>query len=77
MTIQEFKNIIENENQIVVQDDNKDVYVIDLNNKEVLAWVSGSATEYFTIYSGLSDRKSWGAINDFSETLTNERGLSR
>lgn len=77
MTVKEFKNIIQKEdNQIVVtQDGNGDIYVIDSTEMKVLAWVCGAESDHFAIYSGLSDRKSWNAINDFGETLPNERGL--
>ena len=79
MTIQEFKNIIRKEdNQIVVvQDDNEDIYVIDSNEMNVLAWICGAEPDHFTLYSGLSDRASWRAVNNFAETLPNERGLSQ
>ena len=43
--------------------------------KKVLAWVCGEESDHFTIYSGLSDRTSWSAVNHFSETLPNKRGL--
>lgn len=76
MNIEEFKKIIEKENEIAVAATrNDDVYVIDQNEKKVLAWISGKESNYFTIFSGLSDRKSWNAVNDFAETLPNERGL--
>lgn len=76
MTILEFKNIIKREDNVVVTQDYKgDVYVIDSNKMEVLAWICGKESNHFTIYSGLSDRKSWNAVNDFAETLPNERGL--
>lgn len=78
MTILEFKNIVKKEyNQIAVtQDDSGDVYVIDSNKMEVLAWICGKESDHFTLYSGLSDRASWKAVNDFAETLPNKRGLS-
>lgn len=76
MNIEEFKKIIEKENEIAVAATrNDDVYVIDQNEKKVLAWISGKESNHFTIFSGLSDRKSWNAVNDFAETLPNERGL--
>lgn len=77
MTIQEFKKIIKKEdNQIIVtQDDNGDIYVIDSNEMKILAWICGEESDHFTLYSGLSDRKSWRAVNDFAETLPNERGF--
>ena len=78
MTIEEFKKIIEKENKIAVAATrNDDVYIIDQNEKKVLAWISGEKADFFTIFSCLSDRKSWETINNFSETLPNDRGLSR
>ena len=79
MTIEEFKKIIVKEdNQIVVtQDDSGDVYVIDKNEMNVLAWICGKEADHFTIYYGLSDRKSWNAVSHFAETLPNKRGLQR
>ena len=76
MTIEEFKKIIEKENKIAVAATrNDDVYIIDQNEKKVLAWISGKEADFFTIFSGLSGRTSWGAINSYAETLPNERGL--
>ena len=81
MTIKEFEKIVKKENnQIVVAiSGNEDVYVINSDEDEmkILAWICGSEADHFTIYSGLSDRESWETINNFSETLPNERGLSR
>lgn len=79
MTIQEFKDIIKKEvNHVTVaQRDNGDLYVIDTSNMKILAWICGKEANHFTIYSGLSDRVSWRAVNHFAETLPNERGLSR
>lgn len=79
MTIKKFKKILKKEdNQIVVTtSDNEDVYIIDSDKMEVLAWICGEGSNHFTIYSGLSSRASWNAINDFAETLPNERGLSQ
>ena len=76
MTIQEFKNVIEKGNQIVVATSgNGDVYIIDSDEMKILAWICSAEPDHFTIYSGLSDRESWETINNFSETLPNERGL--
>lgn len=79
MTVNEFKNIIQKEdNQIVVAiSGNEDVYVINSDEDEmkILAWICGSEADHFTIYSGLSDRKSWNAVYEFAETLPNKRGL--
>lgn len=76
MTIEEFKKIIEKENKIAVAATrNDDVYIIDQNEKKVLAWISGKEADFFTIFYGLSDRDSWGAVNSYAETLPNERGL--
>lgn len=79
MTIQEFKNIVKKENNqiVVTQDDKRDVYVIDSDKMDVLSWICGKDPNHFTVYSGLSDRRSWNAINDFAETLPNDRGLSQ
>ena len=81
MTIQEFKKIIVKEdNQIVVAiSGNEDVYVINSDEDEmkILAWICGSEADHFTIYSGLSDRDSWEAVNHFAETLPNKRGLQQ
>lgn len=78
MTIKEFENVIQKEDNIVVTtSDNGDIYVIDSDKMEILAWICGEESNYFTIYSGLSDRKSWNAVNDFAETLPNDRGLSQ
>lgn len=81
MTVKEFKNIIQKEdNQIVVAiSDNEDVYVINSDEDEmkILAWICGSEADHFTIYSGLSDRTSWNVIYEFAETLPNKRGLSQ
>lgn len=79
MTIKEFEEIVKKENdQIVVAiSGNEDVYVINSDEDEmkILAWICGAECDHFTIYSGLSDRKSWNAVNHFSETLPNKRGL--
>ena len=77
MTIKEFKNIISKENDqiVVTTSGNEDIYVIDKDKMKVLGWICGTEPDHFTIYSGLSDRKSWNAVNRFSETLPNERGL--
>ena len=76
MTIEKFKKIIEKENEIAVAATrNDDIYIIDQNEKKVLAWISGKESNFFTIFSGLSDRESWGAVNSYAETLPNERGL--
>ena len=79
MTIKEFEEIVKKENnQIVVAiSGNEDVYVINSDEDEmkILAWICGSEADHFTIYSGLSDRKSWNAVYEFAETLPNKRGL--
>ena len=77
MTIQEFEKIVKKENNqiVVTQDNGGDVYVIDIKEMKILAWICGKEANYFTIYHGLSDRKSWKAVNSFAETLPNERGL--
>lgn len=77
MNIKEFKKIIEKENNqiAVATSGNKDVYVINSDEMKILAWICGAEANHFTIYSGLSDRKSWKTINNFAETLPNERGL--
>lgn len=77
MKIQDFRNIVEKENNqiAVATTGNRDVYVIDSNEMKVLAWICGEEANHFTIYSGLSDRKSWETVNNFAETLPNERGL--
>ena len=50
MTIEEFKKIIEKENKIAVAATrNDDVYIIDQNEKKVLAWISGEKADFFTI----------------------------
>lgn len=79
MTIKEFEEIVKKENnQIVVAiSGNKDVYVINSDEDEmkILAWICGSEADHFTIYSCLSDRKSWNAVDEFAETLPNKRGF--
>ena len=77
MTIKEFEKIVKKENNkiVVAQDNGWDVYVIDKDKMNVLAWICGEESDHFTIYYGLSDRESWKAINSFAETLPSERGL--
>lgn len=77
MTIKEFEDIVKKENNqiVVTQDDSGDIYVIDSDKMKVLAWICGKESNHFTIYSGLSDRKSWNAVNHFAETLPNDRCL--
>ena len=79
MTIKEFEKIVKKENnQIsVATSGNEDVYVINSDEDEmkILAWICGSEADHFTIFSGLSDRKSWETVNSYAETLPNERGL--
>lgn len=79
MTIQEFKDIIKKEvNHVTVaQRDNGDLYVIDTSNMKILAWICGKETDHFVSYYGLDNSESWAALITFSETLPNERGLSR
>lgn len=77
MTAKEFKKIIEQEvNPVAVaQNDNGDIYVIDVDKLTVLVWICGHEAEHFVAYSGLDNSRSWKALLAFAETPPAERGL--
>ena len=77
MTAKEFKKIIEQEVDpvAVAENDNGDIYVIDIDNQTVLAWICGQESEHFISYYGLDNSDSWKALIAFAETPPAERGL--
>lgn len=77
MTAKEFKKIIEQEVKpvAVAENDNGDIYVIDVDNLTVLAWICGQEAEHFISYYGLDNSDSWKALIAFAETPPEKRGL--